>query len=273
MGRDRRGVGIPRVEIHRQLPVGQDGTSYPAVLLTTGVADPRVAPFHAAKMTARLQAASKSGKPIAASRSTPATASARGAQQDREAADTYAFLLWQLKGANTKAAKGWRVHGQHWMEPRIRILTAADAPELFALRRGALIDSPFAFLASPSDDLATSEAAVSEMLKRAPTSVVFGAVAPQLVGLLGLHRAHQLKAAHKVNLWGMYVAPAWRKRGLGEKLLEAAISYARTLPGVSTRALERQRASERRAASLRKDGLQVLGRRAGRHAHRRAPGQ
>ncbi len=120
------------------------------------------------------------------------------------------------------------------MEPRIRILTAVDAPELFALRRGALIDSPFAFLASPSDDLATSEAAVSEMLKRAPTSVVFGAVAPQLVGLLGLHRAHQLKAAHKVNLWGMYVAPAWRKRGLGEKLLEAAISYARTLPGVST---------------------------------------
>jgi RimJ/RimL family protein N-acetyltransferase len=120
------------------------------------------------------------------------------------------------------------------MEPRIRILTAADAPELFALRRGALIDSPFAFLASPSDDLATSEAAVSEMLKRAPTSVVFGAVTPQLVGLLGLHRAHQLKAAHKVNLWGMYVAPAWRKRGFGEKLLEAAISYARTLPGVST---------------------------------------
>lgn len=120
------------------------------------------------------------------------------------------------------------------MESQIRILTAEDAVELFALRRGALLDTPYAFLASPGDDLAASEAAVHEMLKRAPTSVVFGACTPQLVGLLGLHRAHQVKAAHKVNLWGMYVAPAWRKRGVGEKLLGAAVSYARGLPGVST---------------------------------------
>ena len=42
----------------------KDGTAYPAVLLTTGVTDPRVAPFHVAKMTARLQAATSSGKPI-----------------------------------------------------------------------------------------------------------------------------------------------------------------------------------------------------------------
>jgi len=33
----------------------QDGVAYPAVLLTTGVTDPRVGPFHVAKMTARLQ--------------------------------------------------------------------------------------------------------------------------------------------------------------------------------------------------------------------------
>jgi RimJ/RimL family protein N-acetyltransferase len=120
------------------------------------------------------------------------------------------------------------------MEPQIRILTAADAGELFALRREALLDSPFAFLASPSDDLASSEAAVQEMLKRAPNSVVFGAHAPQLVGMLGLHRAQQVKAAHKVNLWGMYVATPWRRRGVGERLVEAAVSYARTFPGVTT---------------------------------------
>ena len=43
----------------------KDGVAYPAVLLNrTGVTDPRVAPFHVAKMTARLQAASRSGKPI-----------------------------------------------------------------------------------------------------------------------------------------------------------------------------------------------------------------
>src|SRR3984885_5222399 len=41
----------------------KDGTAYPAVLLTTGVTDPRVAPFHLGKMAARLQAATTSGKP------------------------------------------------------------------------------------------------------------------------------------------------------------------------------------------------------------------
>ncbi len=76
----------------------KDGTPYPAVLLTTGVTDPRVAPFHVAKMTARLQAASSSGKPVLLRVDYDAghgVGSTR-AQQDREAADTYVFLLWQL---------------------------------------------------------------------------------------------------------------------------------------------------------------------------------
>jgi prolyl oligopeptidase len=75
----------------------RDGVPYPAVLLTTGVTDPRVAPFHVAKMTARLQAASSSGKPILLRVDYDAghgIGSTRG-QQDREAVDTYAFLLWQ----------------------------------------------------------------------------------------------------------------------------------------------------------------------------------
>jgi prolyl oligopeptidase len=75
----------------------KDGAAYPAVLLTTGVTDPRVAPFHVGKMAARLQAASSSGKPILLRVDFDAghgVGSTR-AQQDREAADTYAFLLWQ----------------------------------------------------------------------------------------------------------------------------------------------------------------------------------
>ena len=75
----------------------RDGVAYPAVLLTTGVTDPRVAPFHVAKMAARLQAATRSGKPILLRVDYDAghgIGSTR-AQQDREAADTYAFLLWQ----------------------------------------------------------------------------------------------------------------------------------------------------------------------------------
>ena len=81
----------------------KDGQAYPAVLLTTGVTDPRVAPFHVAKMTARLQAASSSANPILlrvdydAGHGMGSTRS----QEDREAADTYAFLLWRT------GVKGW----------------------------------------------------------------------------------------------------------------------------------------------------------------------
>jgi prolyl oligopeptidase len=77
----------------------KEGTPYPAVLLTTGVSDPRVAPFHVAKMAARLQASTSSGKPVLLRVDFDAghgMGSTR-AQQDEEAADTYAFLIWQIR--------------------------------------------------------------------------------------------------------------------------------------------------------------------------------
>ncbi len=77
-----------------------EGTRYPAVLLTTGVTDPRVAPFHPAKMAARLQAAQAGARPILLRVDFDAghgMGSTR-AQQDAEAADTYAFILWQTMG-------------------------------------------------------------------------------------------------------------------------------------------------------------------------------
>ena len=42
----------------------QDGVAYPAVLLTTGVHDPRVPPWMPGKLAARLQHATTSGKPV-----------------------------------------------------------------------------------------------------------------------------------------------------------------------------------------------------------------
>ena len=42
----------------------KDGTSYPSVLFTTGANDPRVDAYHSRKMTARLQAATSSTRPI-----------------------------------------------------------------------------------------------------------------------------------------------------------------------------------------------------------------
>jgi prolyl oligopeptidase len=75
----------------------KDGVRYPAVLLTTGMTDPRVDPWQAAKMAARLQKASTSGKPVLlrvefqAGHGIGSTRS----QRDDEYADIFAFVLWQ----------------------------------------------------------------------------------------------------------------------------------------------------------------------------------
>lgn len=47
------------------------GEGYPTVLLTTGVNDPRVAVWQPGKITARLQAATTSGRPVLLRELTP----------------------------------------------------------------------------------------------------------------------------------------------------------------------------------------------------------
>jgi prolyl oligopeptidase len=74
-----------------------DGTAYPGVLLTAGINDPRVDPSQPAKMTARLQAATSSAKPVLLRVDYDAghgMGSTRG-QHDLEYADEMSFLLWQ----------------------------------------------------------------------------------------------------------------------------------------------------------------------------------
>jgi len=76
----------------------KDGTAYPGVLLTAGINDPRVDPMQPAKMTARLQAATSSKKPILLRVDYDAghgMGSTR-AQHDLEFADEMSFLLWQF---------------------------------------------------------------------------------------------------------------------------------------------------------------------------------
>jgi RimJ/RimL family protein N-acetyltransferase len=115
----------------------------------------------------------------------------------------------------------------------IRRLQPADAEAYFALRRASLLDAPLAFGASPDDDVASSPAAVRELLGRGDDNLVFGAFdGDDLIGALGIFRERHRKAAHKARIWGMYVAPARRGRGLAQALLAAAVRHARALPGV-----------------------------------------
>ena len=75
----------------------RDGVNYPAVLLTSGLNDPRVAPWQAGKMAARLQRASASRNPVLL-RVTFDEGHGFGStrrQIDEERADEYAFVFWR----------------------------------------------------------------------------------------------------------------------------------------------------------------------------------
>jgi prolyl oligopeptidase len=88
-------TGLRGISAYHQV---KDGTDYPAVLLTVGMNDARIEPWQAAKMAARLQAASGSGKPVLLRVDWQAgrpQANSR-AQREEELADIYAFLLWQF---------------------------------------------------------------------------------------------------------------------------------------------------------------------------------
>jgi len=76
----------------------RNGVRYPAVLLTTGFNDPRVASWAPGKMTARLQAATASGKPILLRVDYEAGhgVGSTKTQVQEELADEWSFLLWQF---------------------------------------------------------------------------------------------------------------------------------------------------------------------------------
>ncbi len=76
----------------------KDGTAYPAILFPTGENDHRVNPMQSRKMTARLQAANSSGRPILLRTSSNAGHGIGTAADERieEDADVLSFLFDQL---------------------------------------------------------------------------------------------------------------------------------------------------------------------------------
>jgi RimJ/RimL family protein N-acetyltransferase len=118
----------------------------------------------------------------------------------------------------------------------IRPLDAADAEAFQALRLRGLRESPEAFGSTYEEEAGVPVGEVAARLARGAEGedVVFGAFddGGGLVGVAGLRRDSHGKARHRAHVWGMYVAPEARGRGMGRALLESLIAHARTLVGV-----------------------------------------
>jgi GNAT superfamily N-acetyltransferase len=115
----------------------------------------------------------------------------------------------------------------------IRPLAADEWRELRALRLAALADAPFAFGSTLAREQAHDEVTWRTWAGRTerPIFVAVRAGDGAFVGLAGIGRAlgedGEASTASTAHLWGMWVVPAERRSGIGARLVEAALGWAR----------------------------------------------
>jgi L-amino acid N-acyltransferase YncA len=119
----------------------------------------------------------------------------------------------------------------------VRILTAKDAEAFWKIRLRALQEDPESFGATYEEILERGITGTGPGLSRregAAEEATFGAFDEkgQIVGIASFRREEGAKRRHKGVIWGMYVPKELRGEGIGKALLEAAIDYAKGLPGL-----------------------------------------
>jgi ribosomal protein S18 acetylase RimI-like enzyme len=137
----------------------------------------------------------------------------------------------------------------------VRRLEVTDVEDYRMIRLAALRMESEAFGSTYEVEAARPLAAFAERLK---TSAVFGAYADgRLLGMAGFKQEDGQKDRHKGSVWGMYVDPDMRGRGVGLALIEAVIESARNVVEQLTLAVAEGNSA---ATSLyRRVGFEVYG--------------
>lgn len=143
---------------------------------------------------------------------------------------------------------------------QVRLLTPDDAAVFQALRLEGLRAAPTAFASSYAEEVDRPLSVVAGRLSPAENHV-FGAFAAdgRLVGVAALRREPHVKLKHKAFIWGMYVTPDFRRRGVGRALVEAAIARARELPGLRQINLEVATSNRAACALYESCGFETFG--------------
>lgn len=117
----------------------------------------------------------------------------------------------------------------------LRLLTADDAEAFWHLRLEALRNDPASFADSTEEHLTTTVTAFREKLSVGDPALNFVVgyfEDGKLAGTAGFFRRPNKKERHKGHVWGVYVSPDLRGKGVGKALMLEIIRRAKEIEGI-----------------------------------------
>lgn len=115
------------------------------------------------------------------------------------------------------------------LELRLRRLGAVDAEAFSLLRRTVTAENPVPMGLTLEEELTRPIQGFREQLSYPEPNAAFGAfVGEELVGSAALAWPSKFPSSrHKATLWGTFVSPRYRRRGVARTLLSEVLAHAR----------------------------------------------
>jgi ribosomal protein S18 acetylase RimI-like enzyme len=137
----------------------------------------------------------------------------------------------------------------------IRRLAPADAGDYRAIRLAALEGDAVAFGSTYAAEVGRG---LSEFAQRLETSAVYGAYCgARIAGMAGFKQLDGARERHKAFVWGTYVRPELRRRGIARGLMNAVLEGASVVVEQLTLAVVRDNTAA--IALYRELGFEIYG--------------